>query len=608
MKFKPFVPAQELLSKFIFFTGKGGVGKTSCACATAISLANSGKKVYLVSTDPASNLQDVFKCELSNKGDAISEVPNLMVANLDPMLAAKEYRDKVIEPYRALLPQDVIENMQEQLSGSCTVEIAAFNEFSHFLTASDVINSYDHIIFDTAPTGHTLRMLELPSAWHSFIETNKNGASCLGQLSGLLEHKSMYENALKNLSNPKLTTLVLVSRAETAALNEANRAATELQELNLNNQVLILNGLLPEVITALKTAQGAQGALDARAQLENSTDALALSLINKQLSALEHMPSALACLPTYAISMLPMSLNSIANIEHMLEATPLKQLSSASKDDKKVHLASSKLDDLVAEIIAHGRKIIFTMGKGGVGKTTMASAIAMKLAARGLDVHLTTTDPAAHLKFVVKEQEHLSVSVLDEKEALKSYAAEVIASAQANGLSEQDLEYIKEDLRSPCTKEIAVFKAFAQLVESCKDRIMVIDTAPTGHTLLLLSSTQSYDKEISRNKGESSSAVKNLLPRLTSEETEVIIVTLAEATPYLEAKRLEEDLERAHINVKWWLINSSLLNTDTQHELLQAKAKHELKWAQTILEHTKGKSALISLQPYDVTFDHLLDL
>ena len=239
-----FNPGNIKLTKYLFYTGKGGVGKTSAACATAVNLADSGKKVLLISTDPASNLQDVFNTDLDNKGVPIKEVPNLIVANLDPIQAASEYRKSVIDPYLGKLPDAVIKNMEEQLSGSCTVEIAAFNEFSKFITDKNVQENYDYIIFDTAPTGHTLRMLQLPSAWSNFISESTHGASCLGQLSGLESKKEIYKNAVKTLANGLLTTLILVSRPEEAPLKEAERASRELSDIGINNQMLVINGVL----------------------------------------------------------------------------------------------------------------------------------------------------------------------------------------------------------------------------------------------------------------------------------------------------------------------------------------------------------------------------
>jgi arsenite-transporting ATPase len=575
-----FDPQNIQLTKYLFYTGKGGVGKTSVACATAVSLADSGKRVLLISTDPASNLQDVFSMELTNKGTPIPGVPNLYVANLDPIQAAAEYRESVIAPYRGKLPASVIANMEEQLSGSCTIEIAAFNEFSNFITDENVQQKYDHIIFDTAPTGHTLRMLQLPSAWSTFISESTHGASCLGQLSGLESKKSIYQQAVETLSDSSLTTLILVTRPETAPFKEAQRASGELSALGVNNQILVINGLLME-----------------------PTDALSSSLYEKQQAAISNMPEALKAFPIY---MVPLRSYNVTGLENVRALLTTDYVSTESRKLNTDHIPS--LGDVIDELAAEGKRVIFTMGKGGVGKTTVAAAIALGLAKRGLSVHLTTTDPAAHLKFVIDETSGITMSHIDEAKELKKYQQEVLSKARASGMSDEDIAYIEEDLRSPCTQEIAVFRAFAELVDMADDQVVVIDTAPTGHTLLLLESTQSYNHEIERTKGEIPESVARLLPRLKSDETEVIIVTLPEATPVYEALRLEDDLKRAGIAAKWWVVNQSLYGTDTTNPILTAKAAGEIEWLNRINEHAKGKFALISWSPEDIKGERLLAL
>jgi arsenite-transporting ATPase len=575
-----FNPKSIKLTKYLFFTGKGGVGKTSTACATAVTLADSGNKVLLISTDPASNLQDVFSTELTNKGKPIKEVPNLVVANLDPIQAAYEYKESVISPYRGKLPESVIKNMEEQLSGSCTVEIAAFNEFSNFITDEKAEKEYDHIIFDTAPTGHTLRMLQLPSAWSNFISESTHGASCLGQLAGLESRKEIYKRAVGTLTDGKLTTLILVARPEEAPLKEAERASKELSDIGVNNQVMIINGVLTTF-----------------------DDSVSESLYHKQQKALAEIPQSLQKLTNYTVPLRAYNITGMDNVRALL-----------TKDNyivrkEKIHaLTIPHLKDVIDDLYNSNKKVIFTMGKGGVGKTTIAAAIALGLSAKGKKVHLTTTDPAAHLKFVIDESSGITMSHIDEHAELKKYQEEVLAKARET-MAEEDIAYVEEDLRSPCTQEIAVFRAFAEVVEKAETEVVVIDTAPTGHTLLLLDSTQSYNQEIKRSKGDIPESAKKLLPRLrNADETEVIIITLAEATPVYEAMRLEEDLKRAGIHSKWWVINSSLYATQTTNKMLKAKASNEIEWINKVDAHSNGNFAVIQWKVDEIKGKELLTI
>ncbi len=553
------------LTKYMFFTGKGGVGKTSTACAVAVSLADNGKNVLLISTDPASNLQDVFDTELDGKGVPIDGVPGLVVANLNPEEAAREYRESVVAPYRGMLPDSVISNMEEQLSGSCTVEIAAFDQFSNFITDKTMEQKYDYIIFDTAPTGHTLRMLQLPSAWSNFISESTHGASCLGQLAGLEGKKGMYKEAVSNLADKDKTTLILVSRPEETPLLEAERSSYELNDLGVKNQLLIINGVL-----------------------DKASDVLSQKILDKQQKAMENIPEGLKKFKIYSLPLRSYNILGIDKIRAFFRNDDYETVNARSKPLDLKHI-----DLLIEDIYATGKKVIFTMGKGGVGKTTIAATIALALAKKGVKVRLTSTDPAEHLKYVIEGTGNITLSKIDEKQELLDYQNEVLNKARET-MSENDIAYIEEDLRSPCTQEIAVFRAFAEIVDKAENEVVVIDTAPTGHTLLLLDSTQNYHREVQRTKGETPISVQRLLPRLRDEgQTSVIIVTLPEATPVFEALRLHYDLSRAGINSKWWVVNQCLSMVDTKNDMLIARSEAENQWLNRVKEISKDNYVAI---------------
>lgn len=563
--YKPFELNRMALTKYLFFTGKGGVGKTSISCAVAVNLADGGERVLLVSTDPASNLQDVFGTKLTAEGTPVEGVPGLVVANLDPIEAADAYRESVVGPYRGKLPDSAIAQMEEQLSGSCTVEIAAFDQFSRFITDPAMASEYAHIIFDTAPTGHTLRMLQLPSAWTNFISENTHGASCLGQLAGLQEKREMYRRAVENLADGRRTTLVLVARPEETPLLEAGRSGEELLGLGIANQLLVINGMM-----------------------EEGSDEVSRELFERQRRALSTMPENLAKIETRTLPLRSYNIMGLESIRAFL-TKETRGISTGAEAGTELR----SLRDLTEDLHTSGKKVIFAMGKGGVGKTTIAAAIALSLAKRGVGVRLTTTDPAAHLQYVIGKTENLSLSKIDEEAELARYRSEVLDKARGT-MSADDLAYIEEDLRSPCTQEIAVFRAFAEIVENAESEVVVIDTAPTGHTLLLLDAAQRYHREVRRTKGEIPPSVAALLPRLRdAARTEVVIVTLPEATPVFEAERLKEDLKRAGIHSKWWVVNQCLSLVQTDNPLLSARAAAEKTWLRRISETGEGHVAAV---------------
>lgn len=573
----------------LFFTGKGGVGKTSLACATAIALADAGKRVLLVSTDPASNLDEVLGVQLSQKPTAVPSVPRLLALNIDPEAAARDYRERMVEPYRGILPDAALTSMQEQLSGSCTVEIAAFDEFAKLLGDRQATQEFDHVIFDTAPTGHTLRLLTLPSAWSGFLADNTTGTSCLGPLAGLQAQQQLYLQTVQSLSDPAMTTLVLVARADIAAFTEAARTSGELSALGVNNQHLIINGVF---------------------RAADLNDPVAQSMQRRADQALAQIPAVLASLPRTTVPLAPFGLLGADALRAIAAGRLEETVWSDIAIGKLQELHLSTLPDLIEELASAGRGVVMTMGKGGVGKTTVAAAVAVALADRGFPVHLSTTDPAAHLAAAVHGTlANLQVSKIDPRAEIAAYTAEVMATAGAN-LDEHGRALLEEDLRSPCTEEIAVFRAFAAAVDRGRDGFVVLDTAPTGHTILLLDAALAYHREISRQASQLPTSVQELLPRLRDANyTRVLIVTLPEATPVHEAAQLQRDLRRAGIQPFGWVINQSLSTLDVHDPVLASRKRHEAIFLCEVAKQLASRVALIPWQVEPpVGIDALRDL
>ena len=565
----------EKIPQFLFFTGKGGVGKTSMSCAISLALAKEGKKVLLISTDPASNLDEVLETKLKSIPTKINGVENLEAMNINPVVAAHEYKEKMVAPFRGVLPQSAIEQMEEQLSGACTVEIAGFNEFSKYVGDIDISKNYEHIILDTAPTGHTLRLLKLPSAWNSFIEDNSTGSSCLGAVSGLSHNKKLYENVVENLKNADKTLLILVSRAEELSLIEASKASHELANQGIKNQHLIINGVF-------------------RA---NDEDEIAKSFEKKSKKALENLDEIISNLAKTTIGFYPNGAVGLEALNNIIDNITPKEYS-----DVKEQLQNSlktilediySWDSLIEDFENDKNGLIMTMGKGGVGKTTIASNIALELAKRGHKVVLSTTDPASHLEYVSKTNENHTIEKIDPKKKTKKHVDEVIALNEGK-ISNEDMALLKEELSTPCIEEIAVFKAFAKTVSKAKNSFVVLDTAPTGHTLLLLDASQAYHKEVLKNKNDAlEEDLIELLPRIKDEKyTKILLVTLPEATPTHEAKDLQEDLKRAGIKPYAWVINRSFALTNSSNNLLCQKALNEIKYIKEIKESLSFKTLI----------------
>ena len=554
------IPFLKDIPPFIFFTGKGGVGKTSLACATAVWLADQGKRTLLVSTDPASNVGQVFSQTIGHRITDISTVENLAAMEVDPMAAAQAYRDRVLDPVRGLMPADVVSSIEEQLSGSCT---------NHELR-----EKYDHIVFDTAPTGHTIRMLELPGAWSGYLEANPDAAANLGPLVGLEKQQHQYSDAVKALSDAALTRLVLVARAQASTLKEVSHTHDELSAIGLQHQHLAINGVLPP--------------------FAGEDDPLAQSILVREEKALQAMPDNLANLPRSQLYLKPFNL---VGLEALRELFTQSKAAPALPDTTLNVLDLPKLSSLVDELSQTGNGLVMTMGKGGVGKTTIAASVAVSLAKRGHKVHLTTSDPAAHLSYTLDGSlPNLQVSRIDPKVETERYRRFVLEN-QGKGLDAEGLAVLEEDLRSPCTEEIAVFQAFSRIIKEADDHFVIMDTAPTGHTLLLLDATGAYHREMVRQMGQTHDNLLTPMMLLQDpEKTKVIIVTLAETTPVLEAANLQQDLRRAEIEPWAWVINSSLAAAKPSSPFLVTRASRELPLINDVTEQFAERIALTPLQ------------
>ncbi len=558
--------------RFLFFTGKGGVGKTSIACATAMQLAEAGRQILLVSTDPASNVGQVFGITIGSNITPVDAVTGLFALEIDPQAAAQHYRDRIVQPVRALLPESIVKSIEEQLSGACTTEIAAFDEFTALLTDSALTADFDHIIFDTAPTGHTIRLLQLPGSWSGFLEEGKGDVSCLGPLAGLEKQRSQYREALEALADPLRTRLILVSRAQQSTLREVARTCEELAAIGIAQHYLIINGILPE--------------------REAAEDALAAALFSREQAALSAMPQSLRALPTDHVALKPFNLVGLEALHQLLSVN--EQLSFFSEE--AITPDAPGLLTLVDEIALKGKGLVMFMGKGGVGKTTLAAAVALELASRGLPVHLTTSDPAAHLTETLNgSMELLTVSRIDPRAETERYQQQVM-STKGMTLDQEGIALLEEDLRSPCTEEIAVFQAFSRIISEADHKFVIMDTAPTGHTLLLLDATGAYHREFTRQSGTTEQHHITPMTRMQDpEKTSIVLVTLAETTPVLETANLQAELRRAGIEPWGWVINNSIAAAKPHSPLLKQRAQNELKEIEAVANLHAARYAVVRL-------------
>ena len=563
----------EAPPRFLFFTGKGGVGKTSVACAAALHLAGRARRVLLVSTDPASNVGQVLGVTIGNTITPVGQVPGLSALEINPGQAAAAYRERIIAPVRGLLPDKELAMITEQLSGSCTTEIASFNEFTALLADESLTGRYDHVVFDTAPTGHTIRLLQLPGSWTDFLAAGKGDASCLGPLSGLEKQKAVYARAVGALQDPGQTRMVLVGRPQLSALAEIERTNGELAQIGITGQYVVINAVLPQ--TAGK-------------------DDLTRAVRAREASALAAMPPTIAGLPRDTLSLKAANMIGVETLSTLF--SPASTTAEACPPPLP-HLPDAPLARLVGEILRADHGLVMCMGKGGVGKTTIAAAIAVALARAGREVHLTTTDPAAHLTETLHGTVHgLQVSRIDPIAAVQAYRDHVMAT-KGKDLDDAGRAVLAEDLLSPCTEEIAVFQQFSRVLSESRRRFVVVDTAPTGHTLLLLDATGSYHREVARHMGDSMNFTTPLMRLQDPAQTKVILVTLAETTPVLEAQDLQEDLERAGIQPWAWVINNSIAAARPEAPFLRLRAASEAGQ----IERVRGLADRIALVPLCAT-------
>jgi arsenite-transporting ATPase len=446
--------------------------------------------------------------------------------------------------------------LREELAGSCTVEIAAFDEFAELLTGNQETAGFDHVLFDTAPTGHTLRLLSLPRAWTGFLQTTEAGASCLGPHSGLKMQEARFAAAVEALADGKRTTIVLVTRPDRAALREVDRTSGELDALGIKNQQLAINA----VFTAT-----------------DRTDPIALALEGRGKAALRTLPPRLEGLSSVRVPLRAFNMVGLPALRAILNDRASAALTRAAP--RAARRSLPPLSSLIDEVARPGKGLVMVMGKGGVGKTTIAASIAAELASRGHRVHLSTTDPAAHVAATLEGNlENLTVSRIDPRVETQAYVDRVMATRGAK-LDAAGKALLAEDLRSPCYEELAVFTAFSRIVGQAGANFVVLDTAPTGHTLLLLDTTGAYHRQIvgPTEKREWGRVVTPLMRLRDPQYTRILLVTLAETTPVSEAARLQDDLRRARIEPFGWIVNASLAAAGSTDPCLEQRIAAELE-------------------------------
>jgi arsenite-transporting ATPase len=538
------------VTQFIFFSGKGGVGKTSMACTHAVRYADEGKRTLIVTTDPASNLADVFEQQIGHQVTRIAGVPNLSAMEIDPDKATQEYIDRAMAPIRAAFPLQIVQVMEEQMSGPCTAEVAAFDRFTDFLDIpAENGTTFDIVIFDTAPTGHTIRLLELPAEWSQSIDAASagSGQTCLGPAAAIQDAKHKYERALAAMRQSEQTSFVFVLHPEEISIKETRRAIDELTKLEIENFSLVINGIIPR--------EGTQNPLfAARAKM--------------QARYLTQIESAFP----YAKQRMTLLAGEIRGVGRLREVGKIffdgestVRADEANSVQVENETFASPLEDVRARLVPNGhRRTVFFAGKGGVGKTVASCITAVWLARQGFKTLLLTTDPAAHLGDVLDSpvgdevaaipgQPNLWAVNIDPKAAAETYKRRILDDARQRGRPESAIKVMEEELNSPCTEEMAAFDKFIEYASQDGWDSVVFDTAPTGHTLRLLELPVDWSKQIdvkvfaSVDATAADDVAKQRFGKVIEmmsdpEQSTFAFVMYPESTPILEAWRAAREL------------------------------------------------------------------
>jgi len=525
--------------KFIFFSGKGGVGKSTMSCATAVWLAKKGYKTLLVTTDPAPNLSDIFGQEIGHNVTPIKGVNDLYAIEIDPDKSSEEYRERIVGPLRELLDEKNLKTIKEQLNSPCVEEVAAFDKFIEFMDDPQ----YEVVIFDTAPTGHTIRLLELPSGWSETLA--RSNATCIGPGASLQTAKVKYEKAISYLQNRDRTSFIFVLKPENLSLLETKRSAEELSKLGIETSFLIINGILPEEAISDDFFRNKKRAEDK-----------IVERINRELSAL---PKIYYPLQDHEVSGVEW-LNSVGRFifDGMGERVKIRSSAETSWTPGRALRRNDLCSGMFAP--ANGTRYLFFTGKGGVGKSTIASTTSVCMAHRGFKTLIVTTDPASHLHAIfgqpieheptrIKGIDNLYAARIDQKKALEEYKARILEAVK--GQSDETKRSVEEDLNSPCAEEMAAFERFMSYFQTNGFNVTIFDTAPTGHTLRLLELPTDWKGFIDlgtltkQTSEETTNKYADIIEKMRNPaKSSFIFVMYPEYTPIIEAWRAAEEMRK----------------------------------------------------------------